>query len=277
MAERSCYVLLCSYDGGAFSGFQRQAPLITVQGALEDALAALGMKVRVEGGGRTDAGVHARRQVVSFRPRLNIPLDTSALPGLLAEHLPEGLQVLEAVQAPMSFHARFAATTKIYRYRVSVAPQPSDWEERFTWVLPDTRGFPDVEEVRELDEEAMRGILTSLTGWHDFRLLAHPAAEGKTHRLLSRAELEISESPSGGKLYEFTFTGPGFIRHQIRNMVGVTVTAGLGCLEEGALEALLAGQGERWRGARAPGRGLTLWDILYQRGQDPFRPQGIGG
>lgn len=276
MAERSCYVLLCAYDGGAFSGFQRQAPLLTVQGALEDALAALGMKVRVEGGGRTDAGVHARRQVVTFRPRLNSPLDTSTLPGHLAEHLPEGLEVLEAVRAPMSFHARFAATTKVYRYRVSVTPSPNDWEDRFTWVLPDTRGFPDVEAVEALDEGTMRSILTALTGWHDFRLLAHPAAEGKPRRLLSRAELEVTDGPTGGKLYEFTFTGPGFIRHQIRNMVGLAVTAGLGRLEEGALEALLSAQGERWRGARAPGRGLTLWDIQYQRGQDPFRPEGLG-
>lgn len=276
VAERSCYALLCSYDGGAFSGFQRQAPLLTIQGALEDAFASLGIKARIEGGGRTDAGVHARRQVVTLRPRLNSPLDTETLPLKLARHLPEGLTVQEARRAPTSFHARFSATTKIYRYRVAAAPSPTDWEQRFSWVLPDPRGFADLEgPVESLDEDAMRAILSSLTGWHDFKLLAHPGAEGKSRRLLARAELEVHPRQSGGNLYEFTFTAPGFIRHQIRNMIGVLVTAGLGRLEPGAIEALLSGTGERWLGVRAPGRGLTLWDILYQRGQDPFRPQGL--
>ncbi|AKU91745.1 tRNA pseudouridine synthase A [Vulgatibacter incomptus] len=269
MGNKRCYALLCAYDGGAFSGFQRQPPLPTVQGALEDALLAIGCKVRIEGGGRTDAGVHARRQVVTFRTAMELPV--GELPALLAPHLPEGLQVPDAVQPPWSFHARFSAVGKVYRYRIAAVAEPSEEDRRFAWALPDLRGFPDVTgPVLELDEGAMRSVLTTCTGRHDFSNLVHPNAEGDRKRLLTRAELR-STSERGGTTYEITFGSPGFIRHQLRNIVGVAVSAGLGKLPPGLLEQLLSGQGDRWRGPRAPGRGLCLWEIQYRRGEDPFR------
>lgn len=274
MAHKRCFALLCSYDGGAFSGFQRQPPLVTVQGVLEEALVRLGHKGQLEGGGRTDAGVHARRQVITFRTRE--PVDPASLPLQLARLLPRGLAVLAATEAPFSFHARFSAVNKVYRYRVVTGPAPTQWEERFCWTLPDLRGFPEVPQVDRLDEVAMRRVLVAMTGPHDFKNLVHPNAEGKTRRLLSRAELVVRPRPAGGALYELTLTSPGFLRHQVRNIAGVAVTAGLGRLPEGQVEALLSAEGDRWRGARAPGRGLTLWDIQYKRGEDPFRPEGLG-
>lgn len=270
MADKHCYALLVSYDGAAFSGFQKHPAMPTVQSALESALAAIGVPVQVEGGGRTDAGVHARGQVVTFRTRE--ALDAAALPARLARHLPVELAILRAVEAPWSFHARFSARSKHYRYRVSTGPSPSAWEERFTWTLPDPRGFPEVEAVERLDEGAMRAVLAAYEGWHDFKNLAHPKTSGKTRRLLLRATLAVRERAAGGARYEFAFASPGFLRHQVRNLVGVAVTGGLGLLPEGALEQLLSGKGDRWRGARAPGRGLVLWEIGYPPGEDPFAP-----
>jgi len=269
VTHKHCYALLLSYDGGAFAGFQKQAPLVTVQGALESALAALGMPVQVEGGGRTDSGVHARAQVVTFRAREQ--LDPAELPALLARHLPRGLVVRRAARPDYSFHARFSAQSKEYRYRVCTGPAPTAWEQAHAWTLPDPRGFPEVEgPVDRLDEAAVRRVLAPLEGFREFRNLAHPRTEGKTRRLLVRAGLEVVERVPGGARYEFTFRSPGFLRHQVRNMVGVAVTAGLGLLPEGALEQLLSGKGDRWRGARAPGRGLTLWEIRYKPADDPF-------
>lgn len=270
MGNKTCHALLVAYDGGAFSGFQRQPSLPTVQGALEDALLALGCKARIEGGGRTDAGVHARRQVVTFRTSFELP-EPDRLPELLAPNLPTGLRILGAALPPWSFHARFSAVGKVYRYRVAAVDSPAAELEREAWVLPDPRGFPDLEgPILRLDEDAMRTVLTACTGRHDFTNLVHPRAEGERKRLLSRAELHAS--PCGdGTLYEIGFAAPGFIRHQIRNIMGVAVTAGLGRLPPGEIERLLSGEGDRWRGVRAPGRGLHLWDIQYRHGEDPFR------
>ncbi len=273
MGNKRCHALLCAYDGGRFSGFQRQPPLPTIQGALEDALAALGCMVRIEGGGRTDAGVHARRQVATFRTAVSIP-EGDALAVALRPHLPEGLEVLEAAQPPYSFHARFSAVGKVYRYRVAAVAEPTEELRRFAWALPDPRGFPDLEgPVLELDVEAMRRVLSACTGRHDFSRLIHPKGEGVRTRLLSRAEVHATPVEGGGFLYELSFAAPGFLRHQIRNISGVAVTAGLGRLPAGTVEALLSAprEGERWRGVRAPGRGLTLWDIQYRHGEDPFR------
>lgn len=276
VSAKHCYALRVAYDGTAFAGFQRQPPLPTIQEALETALSRLGVPARIEGGGRTDAGVHARAQVVTFRTPA--ALDAATLPRRLAPLLPPGLLVVEAAQAPWSFHARFSAREKEYRYRVTTGPAPTTTEERFTWTLPDPRGFPDLEgEVRTLDEAAMREALAACEGWHDFRQLAHPRSTGKTRRLLLQADLFVRPREAGGCRYEFVFRSPGFLRHQVRNLVGVAVTAGLGRLPAGALEGLLSGKGDRWRGARAPGRGLTLWAVRYPPDEDPFAPEGSGG
>ncbi len=266
MALKTCYALLCAYDGSAFAGFQRQPPLPTVQGALEAALRALDLGVRVEGAGRTDRGVHACRQVVAFRT--SKPVEPAELPSRLAEHLPPGLVVLAAREMPYAFHPRFSSKEKIYRYRLTIAPEPDDWAQRHAWALPDRRGFPEVHHV-QLDLEAMKRTLALCEGMHDFSLLAHPNAKGKAFRPLHEASLAVHRA-GGREVYEFCFRSPGFLRHQIRNLVGMTVSAGLSLVGEAEVRRLLSGRGERWRGARAPGRGLTMVRVGYAPEEDPF-------
>lgn len=269
MSERRCYALLCAYDGGAFSGFQRHPPNPTVQGTLEDALRRLGVAARVEGAGRTDRGVHACGQVVAFRSRE--ALDPHDLQRRLAAELPEGLVLLAAREAPPSFHPRFSAIRKTYRYRIWTGPEPSPWAARFAWTLPDRRGFPTITAPQvSLDLRAMEETLTACRGRHDFSLLTHPRAQGKKVRWLDVADLR-ARPLDGGTLVDLTFEAPGFLRHQIRNIAGVVATAGLGLLPTNERERLLAAEGDRWRGARAPGRGLTLEGVGYREGEDPFR------
>lgn len=267
--QKRCYALWTSYDGGAFAGFQRQPPFPTVQGALEAALGALGIGGKVEGGSRTDAGVHARKQVVTLRTA--DPVDPRALPARLARRLPREVAVVAAREVDWSFHARHSAVAKVYRYRISSSPVPTPWERAASWVLPDPRGFPDLAGPVELDEGRLRATLAATTGKHDFTALVHPKGVGQRVRLLTRAEVHGRPSPGGGTLYEVTLAAPGFLRHQIRNLVGMAVTAALGRLDDAEVARLLSGEGDRWRGARAPGRGLTLWDVGYRRGEDPFR------
>lgn len=267
--HKRCFALWTSYDGAAFAGFQRQPPFPTVQGALEAALAAAGVRAKLEGSSRTDAGVHARKQVVTLRTA--DPVDARALPSLLARHLPRELAVVAAREVDWSFHARHSAVAKVYRYRVCTSPRPTEWERTAAWTLPDPRGFPDLEGPVALDGARLRATLAAATGRHDFTALVHPKGTGKRVRLLSRAEVHDRPSPGGGTLHEVTLAAPGFLRHQIRNVVGMAVSAALGRLDDGEVARLLAGEGDRWRGARAPGRGLTLWDVGYRRGEDPFR------
>jgi tRNA pseudouridine38-40 synthase len=267
--HKRCFALWIGYEGSAFAGFQRQPPFPTVQGALEAALAAAGIHGRLEGASRTDAGVHARKQVVAIRTA--DPLEAGALPGLLARRLPRELGVLAAREVPWSFHPRHSAVAKVYRYRICTSPAPTPWERTATWTLPDPKGFPDLAGPVTLDGARLGATLAAATGRHDFTALVHPKGIGKRVRLLSRAEVHDRPSPGGGTLYEVTLAAPGFLRHQIRNVVGMAVTAALGRLADDEVARLLAGEGDRWRGARAPGRGLTLWDIGYRRGEDPFR------
>jgi len=266
-AVKKCYALLCAYAGSRFAGFQRQPPLPTVQGSLEAALERLGIRASVEGAGRTDRGVHACRHVVAFRTAE--PVDPDALPDRLAAHLPEGLVVIAARIVPYSFHPRFSARHKVYRYRVTTSPAPGDWAGRHTWALPDPRGFPELTHSVRLDRSAMERALELCRGLHDFALLAHPNARGKTVRILSEASLRV-HGQGEEAVYEFTFRSRGFLRHQIRNIVGMTVSAGLGLVDEAEVRRLLGGEGERWRGARAPGRGLTFLEAGYAPDEDPF-------
>src|SRR3989442_284767 len=111
------FKLTLSYDGTPFVGWQRQASGMSIQGLLEDALAALdGQPVAVAGAGRTDAGVHALAQVASVT--LNRAVDAATVLRATNARLPGTVQVVEAVEAPSAFHARFHATAKTYRYRI---------------------------------------------------------------------------------------------------------------------------------------------------------------
>ena len=135
------------------------------------------------------------------------------------------------------------------------------------WLLPDLRGFPLHPGPIALDVGLVREALQCFTGRRDFTLVVHPGGEGKRVRLLPRAEVH-EERP--GRL-ALTLAAPGFLRHQVRNLAGVSIAPGLGAIDRGTVERLARAEGDRWRGARAPGHGLALADVLYRAGEDPFR------
>lgn len=254
MAERRRYALRLMYDGGAFRGFQVQPGLPTVQGALDAALAQLGVRTRLDVAARTDAGVHALDQVVSFWARAE--LDPEHLRASLNAATPPSLVCVDAARVPPSFHARGSALSRTYAYLVG-APPPPGLEGR-AWSLPDARAFPGVSEPR-LDAERMRQALAFAVGTHDFRGFARPGEQRGTVRTVERATVVAA---TWAPLVMIEIEGRGFLRAMVRNLVGTAVEVGLGLAEPSRVAEILQA-GARYRGVRAPGWGLTLTSVRY--------------
>ncbi len=255
--ERRRYALRIAYDGGEFRGFQRQPGLATVEAALASALEAVGVRSRLDVAARTDAGVHALAQVVSFSARA--ALDPEALRAAVNRATPSGLWCLQARAVDRGFHARASALSRRYVYLVG-APPPEPLA-RHAWRLPDERAFPGVRAPR-LDGGAMRDALQHALGEHDFAGFARAGERRGTVRTLLSAEvIEASWAP----LHALVVEGRGFLRAMVRNLVGTAVAAGLGVAPPSRVAEILAARG-RYRGVRAPGWGLTLAAVHYPAG-----------
>ena len=263
--ESRRYALRLAYDGACFRGFQRQPGLPTIQEALEGALGALAIRWigPLAAAARTDAGVHALDQVVTFSARAD--LDPEILRREINARTQDGLACLDAWRVPRTFHARASALLRTYVYLVG-APAP-DGLRPYAWSLPDERAFPGLA-VPHLDPEAVRAALAPAVGEHDFRAFARPGESRTTVRTVTRAEVV---SASFGPLHAIVIEGRGFLRAMVRNLVGTAVAAGLGLEPPASLARLLA-EGARYRGVRAPGRGLTLARVVYPPGS-PLGPR----
>ena len=148
--------LTIAYDGSGYHGFQRQLNACTVQQVLEEKLSnLLNERIAVAGAARTDAGVHAYGQVVSFWTESAIP--TERIPIAMAGILPRDIAVVDAASMPMNFHARFSSCSKIYLYRIHNTTVPNPLLRNHAWQVH-----------RQLDSEAMHAALQSLAGEHDF-------------------------------------------------------------------------------------------------------------
>ncbi|HET8541735.1 MAG TPA: tRNA pseudouridine(38-40) synthase TruA [Anaeromyxobacter sp.] len=264
--ERRFYAIEIAYDGTRFRGFQRQPGLPTVQDAVEAALASVGVRAPLAVAARTDAGVHALGQVVSFAAR--VALDPDALRRALNAALPDGILARAVHRVGRSFHARNSAVGRTYVYLVG-APPPEALAP-YAWTLPDPRAFPGVARAT-LDAEAVRAALGHAVGTHDFTGFARPGEQRGAVRTLLRAEVV---SASWAPLHAIVLDGRGFLRAMVRNLVGTAVAAGLGVAPAAVVRELLAARG-RYRGVRAPGWGLTLAAVHYPPGA--LDPEGRGG
>jgi len=259
--EKRRHALLLAYDGGAFRGFQRQPGLPTVQEALEAALRPLGLSGRIDVAARTDAGVHALGQVVTFWAR-GAP-EGAALRAAVNAATPPGLMCVEAAQVPPSTHARASARSRRYVYLVG-APAPAELRGR-AWSLPDERAFPGLAAPR-LEAAVVQEALALALGEHDFAGFARPGEQRGTVRSLLSAEVIAAV---GQPLWAVVLTGRGFLRAMVRNLVGTAVAAGLGLAAPSRVAEILAARG-RYRGVRAPAWGLTLAGVEYR--PPLFRP-----
>lgn len=238
------------YDGGAFSGWQRQktSPR-TVQQILEEALwRILQEKIVVTGASRTDAGVHARGQVAHFSTASTIP------PGRLRWSvnalLPPEILVRRVRVAPRSFHARFGATRKRYRYRVWNAPDRPLWDRAHAW-----------HERRPLDLARMREAARALAGRRDFKAFTTADRKRKSRNFVRTLHL-LRLSRSGVEI-RVDLAADGFLYNMARVIVGTLVEVGLGKRPPQSVPEALKRRDRRLAGRTAPAHGLCLMRVEY--------------
>jgi tRNA pseudouridine38-40 synthase len=240
------YRLDLAYDGTGFRGYARNAGVRTVQGLLEDALeTALGGPVTTTVAGRTDAGVHARRQVVSFTADGIFDLERirRSLDGLCG---PE-MSITDLAEAPDGFDARFSAVSRSYRYLIDVGTAPDPMERHRVWHV----GEP-------LDVDAMNQAAAGFVGEHDFASLCRAAGDRSLVRRVTDAGWGISDG-----LLVFSVTASSFCHQMVRSMVALCVEVGRGRLDPGDIPGILAAKDRHAARGVAPPHGLTLWEVEY--------------
>jgi tRNA pseudouridine38-40 synthase len=239
------YRLDISYDGTSFHGYARQQDIRTVQGVLDAALARIMGPVETTVAGRTDAGVHARQQVVSFTVESSVEVDrlVRSLNGLL----PVEVAVLACREVEEGFSSRFSALSRSYRYQILNRPAPDPLRRLTTWHIPQI-----------LDLVAMQRAAGAFVGEHDFASLCRKAKGRSTIREV----LEVSWARDDD-IVEFRVTATSFCRRMVRSMVGLCVEVGRGRLDAGDMAGILAARDREAAGGAAPPHGLVLWDVVY--------------
>jgi tRNA pseudouridine38-40 synthase len=252
------YRLVVEYDGTAFHGFQYQPSLRTVAGTLEDALARLFREaVKVTAAGRTDAGVHATGQVISFYAEREFPIERLVL--ALNANTPVDLVVRDAQIVADGFSARFDARERVYDYLILNRAFPSAvWRAR-AWHV-----------VRPIDDARFVAAGAPLQGEHDFVAFCGELPErGGTVREVRAIEL-VREAD----LLRVTVRGNAFLHHMVRVMVGTLVAASTGYREVDFAAKALAARDRRLAGPTAPAHGLYLAGVQYED-FDTYRPVGL--
>lgn len=243
------YRTTLSYDGTDYLGWQLQPQGITIQARLQEALSTLaGEPVAVVGAGRTDAGVHAHGQVAHFD--LPTPVPPSGILKGLNSMLPDDIRVLKVEPAPPSFHARFSARSKTYRYYFDTAPVASPFRARYTLHHP----YP-------LDREALTAAAGRFVGRHDFESFRASSCEAKT----SERECTVSRFSQEGTELVYEIAADGFLHHMVRNIVGTLLQVGRGKLSGDDVDSLFAARDRKRAGPTAPPRGLHLIRVEYDR------------
>lgn len=236
------------YFGASFRGWQSQADGGTVQDALESALARIaGTPVSTLCAGRTDAGVHATRQVVHFDVPVDRPL--SAWVRGVNAHLPEGVTVLWAQPVGEDFHARFSARGRRYRYLLLNRPQrPGLWQGRVGWFHG------------ELDLQQMQEACGRLLGEHDFSAFRAAGCQARSP-IKTLREAQVRQV---GSLFVFDFEATAFLHHMVRNLVGTLVYIGKGAQTPGWIDELLQMRDRRLAAPTFSPDGLYFRGPIYE-------------
>jgi tRNA pseudouridine38-40 synthase len=242
-----------AYDGGPFVGWQRQASGTSIQGLVEDALREFDeADVAVAGAGRTDAGVHALGQVAGFT--LRRPATADVVIRALNARLPPEVRVVAAEEVPPSFHARFDAASKTYRYRFATADVLSPFERAYAWHVPGA-----------LQVDAMAEAARIVEGPHDFAAFQTTGGvPGSTDRVVSAST--VVADADGLVLYEVT--GNGFLRHMVRAIAGTLLDIGRGRRGPEWMRDVIASRDRSQAGKTAPAHGLFLVRVGYTDRRD---------
>lgn len=226
----------------------------TVAGTLEAALASLlDEPVKITGAGRTDSGVHASGQVVSFSTRRDFPFER--LPLALNSALPGDLRIRDAAVVESEFSARFSARERTYVFVIFNSRHASPLLARYAYHV-----------WRPLEVRAMIAAAPALLGEHDFRAFCGVLPEGgNTVRCVRSLAIE-----SRGDLIRLEVRADGFLHHMVRTIVGTLVECGTGRRSADGIAAVLLGRQRSAAGHTAPPNGLYLAGVRYEGGYDSF-------
>jgi tRNA pseudouridine38-40 synthase len=248
--------LIVAYDGTDFFGWQRQPNVPTIQGEIETAIEKIvGAKITLYGSGRTDTGVHAVGQVANFKTSGAIPCEN--LLKALNNLLPLSVRVKKTEEVAESFHARYDARAKTYRYRILCSPVASPFIGRYVHHY----SYP-------LDHYRMAAAARVLIGEHDFTSFA--ASEGPIEdpplhdkgnvRTIFSSQIIWRPRTS---ILGYTVRGSGFLHHMVRNIVGTLLDVGRGKLTPQDVLAILNARDRTQAGPTAPASGLCLAKVEY--------------
>jgi len=237
--------LLVAYDGTSFAGFQAQPGQRTVQGALEDALAEIAQRsVRTKAAGRTDAGVHALGQVVTFEDDV---LDADVVMRAMPALLPSDVAVIDAQDGPDGFESRRSAKSRSYVYLLwsHEAPHPI-YRKYSLW----TRETLDVRKINE--------SLRQIVGTHDFTSFGRVRPDQSSERTILRATA-VDDLP----FIRIQVTGQSFLHQMVRSLVGTAIEIGAGKRDVSFMRDALVARNRQAAGQVAPPQGLTLVGVDY--------------
>ena len=241
--------LTIEYEGTRYHGFQYQDNASNIQEELENSIYKFtGEVVRVKAAGRTDSGVHAIGQVISFDTVTRHKPETFV--GGLNHYLPEDIAVREAFKVPESFDPRRDAVSRVYKYTIRNSKVPSPLQRRVA-----------TEIKAELDILEMKRGASLYLGTHDFKKFSGPM---KGEGFSSVRKILRSHLMKKNDILEYTIEGNAFLSHQVRRMVGALVDVGRGALTLDDLKQLIRGVGDSVAHS-LPAQGLCLREVRYER------------
>ncbi|WP_108671987.1 tRNA pseudouridine(38-40) synthase TruA [Peribacillus acanthi] len=237
-----------SYDGTLFSGYQVQVDKRTVQSEFEKALTHIhkGLAVRIAASGRTDAGVHAKGQVVHFDTKLMIP--PANWKKALNSMLPEDISVVDVELVDNHFHSRYDAKGKEYRYFINLSKERNPFNRNYAFHYP----YP-------LDVSKIVRASSLLLGTHDFTSFcsAKTDVEDKIRTIMN---IDCTQSESELIL---SYQGNGFLYNMVRILTGTLLEVGAGARDPDDLLSILQAKDRNKAGKTAPPQGLFLWEVFY--------------
>ncbi len=249
LATNARIILIIEYNGTNYHGSQSQVNAPTIQGEIEKALKKLtGERIRIKTASRTDAGVHARGQVVGFDTKAKLSLK-SFINGL-NHHLPQDIAVKQAFKADVNFDVRRRAVSREYKYHVYNSPTRSPLKEGTAWRLSG-----------KLDIAAMNRACEALVGRHDFASFVASAETARRKRTVR--DVFKASITQDGEMIIFDIMANSFLPHQIRNMIGSLVKVGQDKMTVEEFKQIIESRTPGLAGPMAPAEGLCLVQVNY--------------
>lgn len=245
------YKMTIAYDGAHYGGWQVQRNAISVQALIEHALTViLRLPTPIVGSGRTDAGVHALGQTAHFVT--SKPIDVSKVIASLNGLLSAEIRILEIIEVPLEFHARYSAISKTYHYHLHLNKIPDPFKNRYAYHVP-----------HPVDINLLKEAASQFIGTHDFTSFANEANRGTAAKDAIRTlrRLNVVEEPGGIRL---EFEGDGFLYKMVRNIVGTLLDICAGKIDKSQIPKIFNQKDRRFAGRAAPAHGLFLIAVNYR-------------